>query len=137
MIADLRQRGHGLNQAGRKILWMGCHKADPLNAIHRIYTAQQLRKIYPIIRIRIGVHVLPKQRDLTEALFCKGANLCNDIFGGARPFSSAHIWHDAIGTEIIAAIGDRNKSRKAAAAHNGKPFRNFTIAFPDGKHTFP
>jgi len=71
MIADLWQGCHRLDQPGRKILGVRCHKADAFNALHSAYAAKKLWKIHPVIRIGIGVNVLSKQRNFPETTLRK------------------------------------------------------------------
>ena len=60
---------------------------------------------------------MAQQGEFLVALFNRGFNFLNDIFHAAAALTPAHIGHDAVGAEIIAAIHNGNPSRKGALTH--------------------
>ncbi len=81
-------------------------KEDALHA--RIANgAQQVGKArLPKQIAAIRVNVLAQQRDLAHALAHQTGHLVDNLLEGAALFAAAHIRHDAIGAEIIAARHD-------------------------------
>jgi len=57
----------------------------------------------------IGVNVLTQQDDLFGTAKDKLFNLADDILHGTAPLPPSSIRHDAVGTEVIAALNDGDK----------------------------
>ncbi|VWL94762.1 Uncharacterised protein [Collinsella intestinalis] len=73
------------------------------------HAAEQLGKTWVVIVVApIGVDVLAKKRDGSNALADKPGHLIDDFVHGTALLASANVWNDAIAAEIIAAGHDRN-----------------------------
>ena len=70
----------------------------------------------------IRVNILAQQRYLAHALAYQAGNLVNNLLEGAALFATAHVRHDAIGAEII------------AARHDGHPGVILGLAMPRHAH---
>ena len=94
------------------------HIMNTLNAGNNIHTAQQLSESVLVAKIlAIGINVLSQQSKFLVAIFNCYLNLGNNIIDAAAALASAYIRHDAVGTEIIAAIHNRNPGSKRALAY--------------------
>ncbi len=106
----MRAAGDGIQQRGRCILRMACHKADAVIARHGIQQAQQARKINVFFEpLAVRVHILPQQRNIAVAGLYKLVEFPQNVCACAAALPAAHIGNDAVRTKIIASV------------HNGKP----------------
>ena len=134
-MADVAGAGHDINQFVGNVLGMGRHKADALNA-HLIERLKQLRKGELPLHVQpIGVDVLPQQHDLPHALCLELTCLFDNPRGGTGTLPSAHIGHNAVGTEVVAAIHDRDVGMIGAAAVHGQRLGNASFLFNHLHHT--
>ena len=117
VLAQLRLGGDGINELMAGVLGVAGHKADVIIAGHG---AQQVEKVGEIDllfqTLAIAVHVLTQQGDLLIARFHKAAELRKDIAGLAALLAAADVGHDAVGTEVVAAVHDGQPSAELARA---------------------
>ena len=120
MAADVRAVCNGVDKLARGVLGMARHKPDAVIAGNSVQHAQQRGK-GDVFRqaLAVGVHILAQQSDVLVALGHKLPELPQNIRAGTAALSSAHIRHDTVRTEIIAAV------------HDGKPGAERGIP-PDG-----
>ena len=71
--------------------------------------------------LAIGVYVLAEQGYFLHPARGKLAHFFEYHFGAAASLSSAYVRHDAVGTEVVAAVHNAHPCAEAAFAHNGKP----------------
>ena len=120
MLAQLRLGGNGVDQLVTGILGVAGHKADVIIAGHRAQQVEQIRKVHLFFQtLAVAVDVLSQQCDLLIACLHKTAELGKDITGLAALLAAAHIRHDAVGTEVVAAV------------HDGQPCAELALT-PDG-----
>ena len=108
MLADMAAVLDDLNHLIAQILGMGGHIANPFYALHLVHHSQKLRKAGLAVVLAVGVHILPKQGNLPEALGCRFLYLFHDILRQAAPLPAPYIRYDAVGAEIVAAVHDGN-----------------------------
>ena len=95
---------HGLDEIVAQILGVGGHEADALHA-QRVQPAKQAGE--GIARARaVAVDILPKQHDFLHAALQKALGLAQDVVRAAGALAPAHIGHDAVGAEVVAAVHD-------------------------------
>ena len=95
---------HGVDEIVAEVLGMGGHEADALHA-QRIQPAKQTGE--GIARARaVAVDILPKQHDFLHAALQKALGLAQDVVRAAGALAPAHIGHDAVGAEVVAAVHD-------------------------------
>ena len=120
VLAQLRLSGNGVDQLVAGILGVAGHKADVVIAGHRAQQVEQIGKVHLFFQtLAVAVDVLSQQCDLLIACLHKTAELGKDITGLAALFAAAHIRHDAVGAEVVAAV------------HDGQPCAELALT-PDG-----
>ena len=99
-----------------EVLRMARGEAQPLDArgVERVEHRVEARRAVQVAPV--GVHVLPKQRDLLHAGRHVALGLGRDILQRARFLASAHVGHDAVGAEVVAADGDGQPRRPIVLA---------------------
>ena len=99
-----------IDQLQGEILGMRGHKADALDAGNGVDLSQQAGEADGSLKVvAVAVNILTKEHDLTHAVGGKGPHLFNDVLSATAALASAHIRHDAVGTEVVAAIHDVDK----------------------------
>ena len=108
MRGDGRIMRHFVNQRVGQILGMRGHKANALDA--RLADAvQKLCKGYALAAVQaVAVYILPDQHDFLYAGFYQLVGLAHDIVRSTGTLTPAHIGHDAVGAEIVAAVHHRD-----------------------------
>ena len=95
---------HGVDEIVAEVLGVGGHEADALHA-QRVQPAKQAGE--GIARARaVAVDILPKQHDFLHAALQKALGLAQDVVRAAGALAPAHIGHDAVGAEVVAAVHD-------------------------------
>ncbi len=86
---------------------MRSHEADALNPVHFIHLAQQFGKAHRMLQTTaIGIDILPKEHDFLYAVCRHLSDFRQDILRPAAALTPAHIRHDAVAAEIVAAKHD-------------------------------
>ena len=123
VFADVLTFCNSLDNLLAHIARMAGHIMNTLNAGNSIYTAQQLGEGILIAKIlAVGINVLAQQSKFLVAILHRCLNLGNNIIDATAALATAYIRHDTIGTEIVAAIHNRNPSSKRALAYH-MPFK--------------
>ena len=135
------QRGHqvrkfsiGADQLVAQILGMRGHKAYARHA-QGVHAPQKFREL--AAAAAIGIDVLPQERDLLHALIDEALALLQHGLRLARTLPPAHIRHDAIGTEVVAAVHDVHKGGKSAGAPLRQALGNDAVALEHLHHRPP
>ena len=90
-----------------QILGMGGHEADALYTIHLAHLIEKLCKADGILQpFSVGIDVLSKQHDLAHAVCSQVLRLSQDLPGISASLAPAHIGHDAVTAEVVAAEHD-------------------------------
>ena len=111
---------HHVEQLVAGVLRLGGHKADKVVALDLIQRRQQVGKVVADAQIlAVGVDVLPQQGDLLEALGHKAAHLIDDPLRVAAALPAPDVGHDAVGTEVVAAVHDGHPRAGASLPHHG------------------
>ena len=105
---DGRCLSHSVNGLGQQVLRMRRGKEDALNT-RVAHGAQQIGKARLAKEIAtVGVNILTQQRNLAHALAHQTRHLVNDLLEGTALLATAHVRHDAVGAEVVAARHDRH-----------------------------
>ena len=128
LMADMRSLRHRAEQLFRSILRMAGHKPQTIFARHGIQPRQQIGEIHADAQIlAIRIDILSEQRDIFIAFFYQAAQLCLDVLRLPAALSAAHIRHDAIGAEIVAAVHNGQPCMAALAALYRQTLGNFAL----------
>ena len=128
VLADLGQSGHRLDEAVCHVRWMGGEEPDALQPCHFMHRLEEVGQVgspaAPICLavgigqiVAIGVHVLAQERRLFGPSGRQVANLGEDFVYRAADLLTAPQADDAVGAQVVAAIGDGHPGR------NGHPLR--------------
>ena len=117
-MRDVRRGRHNVDQLVACVLGVAGHKAQDKIALDLVKLGKQIGKIV-VLALGVGVDVLPKQRNILVALCHQLANLGNDLLLISAALSAAHIGHDAIGAEIVAAVHNGHPRAVVAASRDG------------------
>ena len=129
-MRNVTGRCHYVNQLAACILGMTCHKAKNKVSLNGIEFGKQIGKIITLCTILcIGVDVLPQQGNILVTALDKFANLRHDLFFFATAFATAHVRHDAVRTEIVTPVHDRDPRTVIAFATNGKILNHRVFGF--------
>ena len=129
--AYLRVFGNGGDEIFGEIFGVARHKPESELTLVLADFPQQIGEIESAVRVvPVRVDVLPQQRDLLIPFVEQGSHFRNDMFGTAAAFPSAHIRHDAIGAEIIAAVHDIHPGVRVTGAERLVFFGNLPFLFP-------
>ncbi|MPN49619.1 hypothetical protein SDC9_197241 [bioreactor metagenome] len=102
---------------------MAGHEANPAYAGEVIDHAQQLSEAHRFLQaLAIGIDVLTQEREFDIALSNQLADFLQNGLGGSGLFPAADIGHDAVGTEIVAAVHDRDVGFVVKLTLGGQPF---------------
>ena len=103
------------------------HETDALDADF-VELCKQLRKAQLALHVKtVGIDVLAQQHDLLDAFFLELACLLDDPGGRAGALPAAHIRHDAVRAEVVAAVHDRDVGVIRAAAAHRQILRNAAL----------
>ena len=121
-MADLFALGNQVDQLPGAVLGVGGHKADAEIPLQRLDAAQQVGEGDRLAQsLAIGVDVLAQQQNLLVAHRQNLPCLPHNLVRFTADLPPAHIGHDAVGAEIVAAVHDLQRSLYAAAALDGQP----------------
>ena len=96
---------------------MARHEADAKIAGDGVDHADEVGEVHPAVEVLpVGVHVLPEQGDVLIARFHKLSRLAQHVLRPAGALPSAHVGHDAVGAEVVAAVHDRQPGLHAAVS---------------------
>ena len=102
------------------VLRVAGHEADVVVTRHGAQQVEQVGEVDLFFQaLAVAVHVLTQQGDLFVACFHKAAELGQDVAGLAALFAAAHIGHDAVCAEVVAAIHDGQPGAELALAPDG------------------
>ena len=129
LLCNLIALCHSRKQFGRRVLRVACHKAQPEIAGHGVETAQKIGKIHVNAEIlTIGVDVLAEQRNLLVTRRDQLTQFFLDLLRSAAALSAAHIRHNAVGAEIVAAIHDGQPRLCALGTQHRQTFGDIVLA---------
>ena len=107
MAADLFGVLHGIDEFIGEILRMRSHEADPLKSLDLFHSSQEFRKCDWLFQVlSVGVDVLSQKHDFHDTVSYKTLDLLDNIFRLSASLASAHIRHDAVAAEVVAAEHD-------------------------------
>ena len=128
MLAQMLLCGDGVDQLAAGILGMAGHKADLVITGHGAEQVEQVGKIDLFGQaLAVAVDVLAKQGDLFVTFSNQLLELGQDGGRFTAALTPAHVGHDAVGAEIIAAVHDGQPGAEAGIAADGH-FLNDSVA---------
>ena len=116
-------RSHDVDELIACILGMACHKAQHVLALDLVKLGEQVGKIVAHA-LGIGINILPKQRNILIAACDQILDLGNHLGFLTASLSAAHVGHDTVGAEIVAAVHDGHPSAVVAASRDGHALGN-------------
>ena len=132
MCADLLTVTHRLDQVIGQILRVGCHETDALQSLNLINLAEKLGKCHRLLQVlSVGVDVLSQQHDLHNAVCYQSLDLIDDILRLSAALPSAHVRHDAVAAEVVAAKHDVDTGLKGIFAVYRKLLHDLVGILPD------
>ena len=138
MAGDFGILGHGIKQLFCGVLGVAGHEPQQEFAGQLGQFRQQVREVHAAVEVlAVGVDVLAQQGDVPAAVFHQLLHLGNDILGLAAPLPAPDIGHDAVGTEVVAAIHDADPGFEGAGAHHRQTLGNGTSLVLRGKDPLP
>ena len=81
--------------------------------------------------LSVRIHILPKQHHFHDTVLHKTFNLPDDILRISAPLTSAHIRHNTVAAEVIAAKHNIDTGFKRKLSFARQIFDNFICIFPD------
>ena len=134
-MADVPALRNRVEQLVRRVLRVRGHKAQTVVAVNRVNAAQKLRKIHFLRQaLAVGVHVLSKQRNFFVALLNELAALGDDGIRVAALLPAAHIRHNAVRAEIVAAVHHGHPRACVAVAAHRQAFNDLFRFMPAQKN---
>ena len=107
MMAYLLAFSHIFDEFIGKILWMGGHKADPLQAFHGLYLLKKLSEGYRILQsLAVGVYVLSKEHDLCYAICNQCLYLLYNGLWLTAALTASYVRYDTVAAEVVSAEHD-------------------------------
>ena len=128
VLAEVLAVADGRDDLVREVLWVRGHEAHAADARHLVDHLQEVRKVRELVVLAVGVDVLAEQRDFLIAVLHGLLDLADDVLGQAAALTAAHIRHDAVSAEVVAAVHDWHPSREAARACDGYVVRQLRLA---------
>lgn len=104
------------------------HEAHAADARHFIDHLQKIREIRELVVLAIGVDILAEQRDFLIAVLHGFLDLAHDVLRQTAALAAAHVRHDAVRAEVVAAVHDRHPGREAARTCDRHIVRQFRLA---------
>ena len=131
MEADLFAVAHRIDQLLREILRVGGHETDPLKTFDLFHSSQEFRKCDRIFQIlSVGVDVLSQKHDFHDTVSHQSLDLLNNIFRLPASLASAHIRHDAVAAEVIAAEHDVDTGFERILSLDREFLHDLVCSFP-------
>jgi hypothetical protein len=120
VLADLRLRRDGVDELEAGILRVAGHEADVIVPRDGAKQVQQVGKIHLLLKaLAVAVDVLAQQGDLLVARLHEALELGEDVAGLPALFAATDVGHDAVGTEVVAAVHDGQPCAELALAADG------------------
>ena len=128
--------GHGLKQLFGGVLGVARHESYEKFAGDLVYHGDKVRKIDIAVEIlAVGVDILAEQRNVLVALGNQLPCLGDNILGSAAALTPAHIRHDAVGAEVVAAVHNGQPRLDLAVTLQGHALGDIAVAALCGEHT--
>ena len=125
MVADALFGGDDVDELAAGILGVAGHEAKVIVPRHLAEHGQQVGEVHPGFQaLAVAVHVLAQQGDLFVTRLHQLAALRQNVLGAAAALSAAHIGHDAVGAEIVAAVHDGQPGPEVRIAADGHLFHD-------------
>lgn len=128
VLTEVLAVADGRDDLVREVLWVRGHEAHAADARHLVDHLEEICKVCELVVLAVGVDILAEQRDFLIAVLHGLLNLMHDVLRQAAALAAAHIRHDAISAEIVAAVHDWHPSREAARACDGYVVRQLRLA---------
>ena len=128
VLAEVLAVADGRDDPVREVLRVRGHEAHAADARHLVDHLEEVRKVRELVVLAVGVDVLAEQSDFLIAVLHGLLDLADDVLGQAAALAAAHVRHDAVGAEVVAAVHDRHPGREAARARDGHVIRQFRLA---------
>ena len=117
------------------VLGMGRHETQAEIARQARDLRHEVGEIHAEAEVlAVRIDVLAEQRDLLIALRDQRAALLQDVLRLAGALSAAHIGHDAVRAEIVAAVHDGDPRLELILAHDGQALGNGSGRILHGEH---
>ena len=108
---------------------MARHEAQPEIARNGVEPTQKVGKVHLDAEVlAVGVDVLSEERYLLVTGRYQLAQLLFDFIRHTAALSAAHIRHDAVSAEVIAAVHDGKPCFRALGTQHRQTFRNVVLA---------
>ena len=123
MVGELADAGKRLDQAVVEFQRMRGGEADALDARHRRHVVDERGEIDAHAvghRTRVGIDVLPEQRDLAHPLGGELTHFAEHRVEGAADFLAAGVGHDAEAAVLAAAFHDGHVGARPCGARRGQ-----------------
>ena len=118
MPAHMPALRNGADHFLTHVAGMARHIPDPLHSGDGVHQFQETRKSFLLTAVlAVGVDVLAEQRKFPVAQGHCSPDFPADGFRLAAALASAHIRHDAVRAEVVAAVHDGYPGGKTALAH--------------------
>ena len=135
LVRALFALGHGAKELFRRVLRVAAHEADDKVARDGVEPPDEVGKVHVLVEVAaVGVDILPQERDVLIARRDELARLALDLVRVAGALAPAHIWHDAVGAEVVAPVHDRQPCLDAAVALLGDALGHAAVRRRDGEH---
>ena len=119
MAFNLFTLGNSIQKFYRTILGMRGHKAYSEISVDCIDFTKKSCEINVVFEsLTVRVNVLSEKHYLLEACVYHFASLGYNLFFSSGNLSSSDVWHDTVGTEIVAAVHYRKPTLKILVAVN-------------------
>ena len=116
---------HNVYKLSRSILRVTSHKMNDVIALDLIKLGEQVCKVVVKAAVlAVGVDVLSEQGYILVACSDELRELGNNVLLFSASLSAAHVRHDAIGAEIVAAVHYRHPRAKLILSAHGKSLGN-------------
>ncbi|EJX02253.1 hypothetical protein EVA_09641 [gut metagenome] len=120
MLTDLALRCNGINQFVAGILRMTGHKADLVVTWNLTQHIQKICKVHLFFQaFTVAVYILPQKGDFFVTSLHQSLELGQNICWTAATFSATHIRYNAVGAEVVTAIGDGQPCPEIRITANG------------------
>src|SRR5439155_11567425 len=109
VLAQRRQLGVRTDHVLAHVLRMRARIADAVDAVDRVDAAQELGERRSLLAgevAAVGIHVLPEQRDLADAIGGQPFHFGHQLVPGSADLTAPGGGHDAVGADAVAADAD-------------------------------
>ena len=134
LLCNVLAARHRVEELVGRVLRLARHKPEPVVARDGVDGGEQVCKVVIGVKIfAVAVHVLAEEGDLLVALGDEAAALLDDLLRLAAALAAAHIGHDAVRAEVVAAVHDAHPRAHAALAHDGQVLGDAAVLVLDGE----